>query len=89
MAIAPSADADHAFDHAGLLQEAADARNREAKPVVHLRAVIEFTNVCHRNCLYCGMRMANKSLGRYEMERAGNGRNVQWFVFDPCCGSPT
>ena len=67
MAIAPSADADHAFDHARLLQEAADARNREAKPVVHLRAVIEFTNICHRNCLYCGMRMANKSLGRYEM----------------------
>jgi biotin synthase len=69
--IAPSAEADHAFDHAwdraSLFQEAAAARNREAKPVVHLRAVIEFTNLCHRNCLYCGMRMANKGLERYEM----------------------
>jgi hypothetical protein len=33
--------------------------------------------------------MVARGLGRYEMERAGNGRNVQWFVFDPCCGSPT
>lgn len=34
---------------------------------VHLRAVIEFSNHCTRNCLYCGLRAGNKSLARYRM----------------------
>jgi len=34
---------------------------------VHLRAVIEFSNHCVRNCLYCGLRAGNRSLVRYRM----------------------
>lgn len=34
---------------------------------VHLRAVIEFSNYCVRNCLYCGLRAGNGSLARYRM----------------------
>ncbi|MGQ9524098.1 MAG: [FeFe] hydrogenase H-cluster radical SAM maturase HydE [Armatimonadota bacterium] len=34
---------------------------------VHLRAVIEFSNHCVRNCLYCGLRTGNRSLARYRM----------------------
>lgn len=35
---------------------------------VHLRGIIEFSNHCVRNCLYCGLRNANRSITRYRME---------------------
>lgn len=34
---------------------------------VHLRALIEISNICRRNCLYCGLRAANTRLTRYRM----------------------
>jgi biotin synthase len=34
---------------------------------VHLRGIIEFSNYCYRNCLYCGLRNDNKILKRYRM----------------------
>ena len=32
---------------------------------VHLRGLIEFTNICKRNCMYCGLRRDNNNLKRY------------------------
>lgn len=34
---------------------------------VHLRGIIEFSNYCARNCLYCGLRRDNLKLRRYRM----------------------
>ncbi|MEF9959595.1 MAG: [FeFe] hydrogenase H-cluster radical SAM maturase HydE [Niameybacter sp.] len=34
---------------------------------VYLRGLIEFTNYCHRHCLYCGLRCENKALSRYRL----------------------
>jgi biotin synthase len=34
---------------------------------VHLRALIEFSNYCKRNCSYCGIRRGNSKLQRYRM----------------------
>ena len=34
---------------------------------VHLRALIEFSNVCKQNCAYCGIQSKNKSILRYRM----------------------
>ncbi len=34
---------------------------------VHLRALIEFSNHCRRNCCYCGLRAENKPVRRYRM----------------------
>lgn len=34
---------------------------------VHLRAIIEFSNHCLQNCLYCGLRRDNRRLRRYRM----------------------
>ncbi|MFA5928970.1 MAG: [FeFe] hydrogenase H-cluster radical SAM maturase HydE [Candidatus Margulisiibacteriota bacterium] len=34
---------------------------------VHLRGVIEFSNYCHRNCNYCGIRAKSKNVKRYRM----------------------
>jgi len=36
---------------------------------VHLRGVIEFSNYCIRDCLYCGLRRGNKKLTRYRMAK--------------------
>lgn len=34
---------------------------------VHLRGIIEFSNICKRNCMYCGLRMDNENLKRYRL----------------------
>ncbi len=32
---------------------------------VHLRGLIEYGNVCEKNCLYCGLRSGNGNVARY------------------------
>lgn len=34
---------------------------------VHLRGIIEFSNICKRNCMYCGLRKDNENLKRYRL----------------------
>lgn len=34
---------------------------------VHLRGLIEFSNICKRECLYCGLRCENKNIERYRI----------------------
>lgn len=34
---------------------------------VHLRGLIEFTNICKNGCLYCGLRAQNARVTRYRM----------------------
>lgn len=34
---------------------------------VHLRGLIEFSNYCRNNCLYCGLRRDNRQVVRYRM----------------------
>lgn len=50
------------------LWERADAVRREGVgDVVHLRGLIEFSNICARRCTYCGIRAPNTQLPRYRM----------------------
>ncbi|MFB3880601.1 MAG: [FeFe] hydrogenase H-cluster radical SAM maturase HydE [Armatimonadota bacterium] len=50
------------------LYAAADGvRARAVGDEVHLRALVEFSNTCRRDCLYCGLRRSNKALSRYRM----------------------
>ena len=34
---------------------------------VHLRGLIEFSNICKRTCKYCGLRCENKEISRYRI----------------------
>ncbi|WP_083606759.1 [FeFe] hydrogenase H-cluster radical SAM maturase HydE [Paenibacillus helianthi] len=43
------------------------ARIRTYGRAVYLRGLIEFSNICKQNCLYCGLRSGNKSLSRYRL----------------------
>ena len=50
-----------------LYQRADDVRRASVGDEVHLRGLIEFTNICRNDCLYCGIRRGNKRLHRYRL----------------------
>ena len=53
------------------LFQAADSVRREfVGDEVHLRALIEFSNYCRCNCLYCGIRAENNLVERYRLEKS-------------------
>lgn len=50
------------------LQAAADrVRDKYVGSAIHLRGLIEFSNICRQNCLYCGLRRDNQDVERYRM----------------------
>jgi biotin synthase len=50
------------------LFKAADrVRKRYMGDEVQLRGLIEFSNICKRNCLYCGLRASNTNIKRYRL----------------------
>lgn len=51
-----------------LFRKADDVRRQNVGDEVHLRGLIEFSNICRNNCLYCGIRKGNTAAGRYRME---------------------
>ncbi len=36
---------------------------------IYIRGLIEFTNICKQNCLYCGLRADNKNASRYRLTK--------------------
>lgn len=51
------------------LFKAADrVREKYVGNEVHLRGLIEFSNICSKNCFYCGLRRDNKNIKRYRLE---------------------
>ncbi len=42
-------------------------RQEQVGSHVHLRGLIEFSNFCRKDCLYCGLRRSNQRLTRYSM----------------------
>jgi biotin synthase len=52
---------------AELYRAADEVRARIVGDEVHLRALVEFSNTCRRNCFYCGLRRDHDRLRRYRM----------------------
>ena len=51
-----------------LLKDQADKiRQDNVGDAVHLRGLVELSNICNRNCLYCGIRRDNHSITRYRI----------------------
>ncbi len=50
-----------------LLKHADQVRKQYVGDAVHLRGLIEFSNICRNNCLYCGIRRGNAHVCRYHM----------------------
>ncbi|MDU2065117.1 MAG: [FeFe] hydrogenase H-cluster radical SAM maturase HydE [Sporomusaceae bacterium] len=51
-----------------LFQAADRVRKLYMTDAVHLRGLIEFSNICKQNCLYCGLRRDNHVVERYRLE---------------------
>ncbi len=73
---------------ASLLRELAVAERKKIYGTdVYIRGLIEFTNRCKNNCLYCGIRRGNKSLDRYSLTAdeilscAGEGYELGFRTF--------
>ncbi len=52
-----------------IFQKANEVRKQYCGDAVHLRGIIEFSNYCEQDCLYCGLRKSNRSLERYRMTK--------------------
>lgn len=50
-----------------LFAAANEVRKKYVGGEVHLRGLIEFSNICKCNCFYCGLRKDNASVQRYRM----------------------
>jgi biotin synthase len=47
-------------------------------PKVYYRGIIEFSNLCARNCFYCGIRRGNPAVERYWLSREEVLENARW-----------
>jgi biotin synthase len=54
----------------GLLDYAYDVKRRTVGTTVYFRGLIEYSNICVKNCYYCGIRRDNRSAHRYTMTPA-------------------
>lgn len=66
----------------------ADSRKREIyQDKIFIRGLIELSNYCKNNCLYCGIRAANKNISRYRLTKeqvlgcASNGYELGFRTF--------
>jgi biotin synthase len=48
-----------------ILQKAAEVREKYIGNNIYLRGLIEYSNICSKNCLYCGIRSGNPIVSRY------------------------
>lgn len=57
-----------AGEEAKLFSRADAVREREKGAFVEVRALLEFSNYCHRLCRYCGLNAENRNLSRFRLE---------------------
>ena len=56
-------------DGVELFKIADDVRKKYKGDEVHLRGLIEFSNICKNNCFYCGLRAENPFVERYKLSK--------------------
>lgn len=54
-------------ERTALLKRAQDTRLKEIGNKVYFRGLVEFSNICSKDCLYCGIRKGNENVVRYEV----------------------
>ncbi len=52
-----------------LYKKAYDVKSKNVGNKVYFRGIIEFSNLCSKDCFYCGIRKSNTSIDRFTMER--------------------
>ena len=59
----------HPDDVEYLMLQAREVAQRQFSKSIYLRGLIELTNVCRNDCLYCGIRRGNTHVTRYTLTR--------------------
>ncbi|MEZ5083109.1 MAG: [FeFe] hydrogenase H-cluster radical SAM maturase HydE [Bacteroidales bacterium] len=59
LSVKSEAEREHVFNKAESIREESVGKN------IYLRGLIELSNICEKNCLYCGIRAGNKQVERY------------------------
>lgn len=54
-------------DQKKLFARAAEVKEKYVGNIVYFRGLIEYSNICSKNCLYCGVRSGNCNVERYQM----------------------
>ncbi|MFH0881084.1 MAG: [FeFe] hydrogenase H-cluster radical SAM maturase HydE [Lentisphaerota bacterium] len=57
----------HGDRQADLYRSADEVRRQHMGDEVFIRGIIEFSNICSKNCDYCGIRAGNNQVNRYRM----------------------
>jgi biotin synthase len=71
-------------DRIALFRKASEIKEKYCGNKVYLRGLIEFSNICHKNCYYCGIRKGNTAVERYNLtdneiiEAAGIALKNRW-----------
>jgi len=61
-----------------LFRDALDLKHELLGRKVHFRGIVEFSNVCAKNCRYCGIRRDNKAVERFQMTGEEIMECVRW-----------
>lgn len=59
-----------ALDRQALYDRAAAERRKWYGDQIYVRALIECSNICKNDCLYCGIRRSNPHAARYRLDRS-------------------
>ena len=54
-------------DKSLLFKKSAEVKEKYVGNIVYYRGLVEFSNICGKNCYYCGIRSGNKNLERYNL----------------------
>jgi biotin synthase len=57
-------------DRTLLFKKSAAIKEKQVGNIVYYRGLIEFSNICGKNCYYCGIRADNKNVDRYNLTDA-------------------
>lgn len=56
-------------DFTPIYRQADKIRKENVGDTVHIRAIIEFSNICRRQCRYCGLNCTNPEVDRFQMSK--------------------
>lgn len=56
------------FERNILYKKSAEIKEKYIGKYTYYRGLIEFSNICAKDCFYCGIRKSNKAVTRYELD---------------------
>ncbi|MDD3533101.1 MAG: [FeFe] hydrogenase H-cluster radical SAM maturase HydE [Candidatus Cloacimonadaceae bacterium] len=69
-----------------LYKQAYEIKKQQVGTKVYFRGIIELSNICSKNCFYCGIRSGNPDFKRYTISMQEALREAKW-CFDQRYGS--